>query len=572
MKNFIKFLLILFVFFKSVSIVLAQEQIQSFSVNITVNKDGKMGVIENIEYDFSNLERHGIYRDIPFVTTNKAGKKFRLEFNNFQVTDEIQKYKVEKSIVNQKIRLQIGDPNKTITGIHKYIISYEVAGALTYFSDHDELYWNATGNDWNVPIKLSTVQVELPFVVGENEIKYICYTGPAGSSEQDCSSIVTGSTANIKTERPLTAYEGLTIAVSFPKGRVAVLEAKPYLTFWETIWGKITLGLIIVAAILWYIVYPIWIPIKWLRQGRDPSTSSLLRQGYEEQAELIQGVVTAWFDPPRTVSGRRLTPEETGALVDERVDMSDISAMLVSLAQRGFIKIEERKKGDFYLVKKNEYLNSVDLIPLEISFLRELFRSESEYHLQKNKLYKTVEDAKQRIYERLVADGFFPENPDKIRNFYTAIGVAALTTFNIALAFSAFFFGRHMPRKTPFGSAKANEVKSLRNFLSSQKRQLKFQADKQLMFEKLLPYAVAFGVEKIWAERFKDVQLKEPEWYTGYGSQGRFNSVIFTRSLNSSFASVRSAATPVSSSTGHGSGFSGGSSGGGGGGGGGGSW
>ena len=92
------------------------------------------------------------------------------------------------------------------------------------------------------------------------------------------------------------------------------------------------------------------------------------------------------------------------------------------------------------------------------------------------------------------------------------------------------------------------------------------------MFEKLLPYAVAFGVEKIWANRFKDIQLRQPEWYSGYGSSSRFNSVYFTNSLNSSFSSVRSAATPVSSSTGHSSGFSGGSSGGGGGGGGGGSW
>jgi len=144
---------------------------------------------------------------------------------------------------------------------------------------------------------------------------------------------------------------------------------------------------------------------------------------------------------------------------------------------------------------------------------------------------------------------------------------------NFPLALIAFTFGRAMPRKTIFGVESANISKSLKNFLTSQERQLEFQAKNQTMFEKLLPYAVAFGVERIWAQRFKDFQLKQPDWYSSYDSTRGFNSIIFASSLSSSMSSFRSAATPVSSTTGHSSGFGGGGfSGGGGGGGGGGSW
>jgi len=108
----------------------------------------------------------------------------------------------------------------------------------------------------------------------------------------------------------------------------------------------------------------------------------------------------------------------------------------------------------------------------------------------------------------------------------------------------------------------------LKNFLVSQERQLEFQADRKMMFEKLLPYAIAFGVEKIWASRFKDLKLNS-EWFQS-SSSNVLTAYALTNSLHSSFArSFQSAATPVSSSTGHSSGFSGGSSGGGGGGGGG---
>ncbi|MBI4066901.1 DUF2207 domain-containing protein [Candidatus Gottesmanbacteria bacterium] len=556
---------------QEISLPIQGEHIQNFDTTITVNKDGTIDIKEKIVYDFATLQRYGIYRDIPYVKTNKDGKRFRLDFSKISVTDEnLQPYQYKKIDENQKLRLKIGDPDRTITGIHTYIIIYTVSGALTYFSDHDELYWNVTGNDWTVPISNSTAQI----ILSENttfdaiapKVVTKCYTGFSGSTDENCTVQVDADSIEIKPTGLLNSNEGLTVAFSFPKNIVAVLEPKPYVTFWETIFGKFVIGLIISTLVFWYVIYPIWIPIKWLRQGRDPQP-------------VGTGEARAWFDPPKSKSGRVLTPEETGALVDEKVDMEDISGMIVYLAQKGHFEIVEDKKNDFYFQKKKEYRQDSSLLDFEKLFLTELFVETSLVRFKDKSpdLYKTVEDAKKLIYKRLVTEGFFPEDPNKIRTFYTVIGGLALTTFNFALAFSAFFFGRNMPKKTLLGVEAGSVAKSLRNFLSSQDRRIEFlaksdlPAGRQVFFEKLLPYAIVFGVEKIWAERFKDIQIRPPDWYQGYSSVG-FNSIYLTNSLNSSFSSFQSAATPVTSSSGFSSGSSGGSSGGGGGGGGGGSW
>ncbi|MCR4277379.1 MAG: DUF2207 domain-containing protein, partial [Candidatus Roizmanbacteria bacterium] len=134
------------------------EQINNFDSQIYVNQDGTIDVKENIEYDFFDLNKHGIYREIPFIKTNEDGKKYKLEFSNFSVQDENGiDYRFTTSTVDEKlISLKIGNANRLVTGIHNYIITYKVAGALTYFSDHDELYWNITGNDWQIPIANTT--------------------------------------------------------------------------------------------------------------------------------------------------------------------------------------------------------------------------------------------------------------------------------------------------------------------------------------------------------------------------------------------------------------------------------
>ncbi len=549
------------------------EHIKAYTTQVEVQKDGTIKVNENIIYDFSSLSKHGIYRTIPTQKTNKDGKKFQLHFSNFSVVDEKNiPYTYFTQYLQGEIKLKIGNANKLITGIHTYNISYLVSGALTYFSDHDELYWNTTGNEWNVPIAQAMAKIKLPNEIKEADITLACFTGSQNSTASLCKTAKVDSATGVISTNVLTANQGLTIVISFPKNHIAVLEPKEVVPFSATLLGKLFSLAMILLATFWYLIYPIKIIIDWFRSGRDPKG--------------IIGETRAWFDPPKTPSGKRfMTPAEVGTLGDETVDLKDISAMIIDLARRGYLKIEERKKKDFYFVKinsgpikisedfqgKQARMTKDILLPFEKKLLAGIFEDSDEIRLKDAELYETIEDVKKDLYETVVDEKLFPKNPQSIRTFYSTIGGMALFTFNFFLAAVAFIFGRNMPKKTVEGVNAFNVAKSLKNFLTSQERQLAFQADKQMMFEKLLPYAVAFGVEKIWAKRFETMNLKQPDWYQGYG-QTQFNSVIFANSMSSSFSSFRSAATPTSSSSGFSSGFSGGSSGGGGGGGGGGSW
>ena len=557
---FIVFLLCSFFFVTKVSAqpTSGMEHIESFKSTINIRQDAIVEVSENIVYDFGNESRHGIYRNIPFIKKNTEGKKYKMDITiNSVVDDVLQPYTYSSSKEGDYIKVKIGDADTTITGVHTYVINYNVRGALTYFSDHDELYWNSTGNEWEVPISSAQAIITLPQEIPTENIDAICYTGSTGSTESNCSIALVDRTFTIDMTSGLNPQEGLSFAVRFPPALVAVQEATEVVAFFDTLVGKMVGIGIILFALWWYVALPLWLPIRWWIAGRDPKTTG--------------GPVSAWFDPPQTKKKRPLTPAETGTLIDEHAGPRELSSLLINLAQRGYLKIVEKKKGEFELHKGKEFVENTELLSFEKTFLEELFVKGHIVNLKSRNLADEVEKVLQSLYESLVTEGFFPENPDKVRKKYSILVGFAAFTFNFPLLLSAGIFGRLMPHKTIEGVQAAHVTRSLKNFLTSQERQLEFQAKNQIMFEKLLPFAIAFGVEKVWAERFKDIQLTQPDWYQG-AYVGAFNSQTFTRSLGSSLSSFRSAATPVSSSSGHSSGFSGGSSGGGGGGGGGGSW
>lgn len=532
------------------------EHIRNFNSRITISQDGTIDVVETIHYDFGGQQRHGIIREIPKTKFNQEGKEFILGFELLSVmggNGEPLTFRDES--VKRKFTVRIGDADRYVTGQRTYKIHYRVSGALTYFSNHDELYWNITGNEWPVPIASAEAVISFPADVNLSEIKYTGYTGERGSREQNVRFQTQGRTLTAAAEK-LGASQGLTVAVEFPPDTVEYLPAEEMVDFIDTVPGRIVIIGFMVAGFFWYLVLPVWIVIKWFKKGRDPK---------------VFEPISAWFEPPKSEKGRELTPAETGTVIDEKVGFKELTSTIVHLAQRGYLVISEEKKNDFTLKKNKDYEDGTGLQPFERTLLEGFFEDGDEIRLKKAKLVTPVKNAEKQIYEQVVEEGFFPDNPNKIRTRYTILSFAGLFTFNILLLISGLVFGRNMPKKTVKGAEAASLAQSLKNFLVSQKEQLKFQADKQMMFEKLLPYAIAFGVEKIWAKRFADIKMEQPSWNRTYRS-GVFSSVLLTRSLNQSFSSFRSAATPTSSSSGFSSGSSGGFSGGGGGGGGGSSW
>lgn len=533
------------------------EQIDAYSVDIEMRNDGTLGIKERIDYNFSDQQRHGIKRWIP-LRFKEAEKEYAMTITDVNVeVDGASTTPYKKSSNNGIDEIKIGDPKRTIAGKHTYEIRYIIAGGMRYFEEHDELYWNAIGQDWGVPINSANVSVSYPEGVPIDSINTACFTGVNGSVEQACEVFKNNGRIDFASSRVLQAGEGLTIVVGLPAGTITKLLPKEYIPFSQTRLGKLLIAVAIVAgailALLWYIVYPIWIGIRWFLYGRDPDV------GVDP---------TAVFHGPR-VRGGYLTPAETGGLIDEKVDRRDIVAALVDIARRGFLRIEERESKDFYLVRTEQVANAKDeMANFEEKLLGVLFKENSEVRIKDIKnISSELLAVENMIYDRLMGDGFFVKNPKKVRDFYGFISAIAMLTFNFQLLLVSALFGNNMPRKTLKGARAAQQARALLNFLNSQERQLNYQGNMQLLFEKLLPFAVAFGVEKHWIERFADlgIDIAQPTWYAGH-------STNFASSFSSFNSIARASAYTHTSTSYSSSGFSGGSSGGGGGGGGGGSW
>lgn len=546
----------------------SQEEIESFFSRVSVHEDGTITVNETIDYNFPQ-PKHGIFRDIP-VRYNLDGKVVEMPLVVESVrTPEGQPIGYTTTSNSDSLRVKIGDPNVTVTGVHAYVIEYTVSGALRYFTDHDELYWNVTGNGWDVPIRKSGAQVVLPNVVDAKSITTRCFTGEVGSKAQDCLGRPQGPGASFVANGPLT------VVVGWNKGVVQTLLPRE-VGFFERHRGLMpfALPLLVLAGLV----------LIWNKNGRDPAG---------------RGTIMVQYEPPAG-----LTPVEVGGVVKEDVSNADVSAIIVHLAIRGYLRIAEtEKKGllttstDYEFRRLKDYAGDQTLRPYERAVLDTLFGGNgmlvrvseiSEQHL----FYKQMQPVKNMIFERLVADGYFPSDPAKIKAAYYGTGTILLVglfyfagpyafsgTFlgNLFLAVGVstllvMFFAHLMPRRTPKGVATYEAALGFKDYLSTaEKYRLQWQ-EKEHIFETFLPYAMVFGVVAKWSKAFESMQLPKPDWYEGSSfNSGAFNSMAFYGAFSSMDRAMSSAMISRPSSSSGGSGF-GGSSGGGGGGGGGGSW
>src|SRR5262245_54314657 len=172
----------------------AFEQIHSYDVNLVIQPDGALRVTETIDYDFGSTEHHGIFRTIPtrFTYDDTNDRIMPISDVSVTATPAGTPTDVKVSSSNGETEIRIGDPDTLITGRHVYTIEYTVKGALNAFDDHDELYWNAIGTEWSVPIGAATARVQAP----QDILQAICFAGPQGSNLPCDRIVVDGSSAN----------------------------------------------------------------------------------------------------------------------------------------------------------------------------------------------------------------------------------------------------------------------------------------------------------------------------------------------------------------------------------------
>ncbi len=545
--------------------------ITRFFSDILIEADSSVNVKETIEVEF-HRPRHGIYRDIPYRYRDDQGQSLETPLRILSVTNKSQgpwEYKIDKQ--GPMVHIRIGDPKRFVEGRQTYVITYRVENVLLYFEDHDEFYWNVTGNGWPAPIREAAANV---LVMGQKKggaFRTACYTGPPGSREAVCGQEPLQRGAAFFTKKNLDIGEGLTIVLGWDKGMVTPPSA----------WRRFSWVLNFREN--WVFFFPILMTLfmvrHWAVRGRDPQVRESL---------VVQ------YQPPKS-NEQSLNPGEIGALVDEKVDSRDLTASLIGLAVKGFIQVEEIKK-EGWIFDTTDYdlsrLKMADssLSPFERELLDRLFASGPKILISdlKNKFYTHLKPLRDQLFNDLVAKKYFLQSPETVRLRYRytglvviGLGLAGMAAWDSSwkpfVAFSLsglplYFFSRFMPVKTILGARTRLESLGFQEFLSrAEKDRLERMADPHL-FSRYLPYALALGVVDNWARAFKGIYQEPPDWYSSPDGFHTFSTSSFSHSINQANAAMTTALISAPRGSGSGGGFGGGSSGGGFGGGGGGSW
>ncbi|MDR3764948.1 MAG: DUF2207 domain-containing protein [Acidobacteriota bacterium] len=551
-------------------------EIAHFNARYTVSEDSSVIVEEEIHPSFHG-SYNGIERTLPVEYPGPDGTSYKLYLTVVSVTDENGgKIRYEQSMMSErqmgggsgrylKLRIYAGgeDTERTVR------ITYRAANAIRFFKDHDEFYWNVTGNDWKVPIDSATAFVALP-AAATGKVQVHDYTGAYGSSAQDATNSIDGSNVSFEATHPLPPRSGLTIALWIPKG---VLHQPSALTrFYWFIGGNPGVLLPVWSFLVMFCI--------WYWKGRDPDAGLSVAPMYE---------------PPKD-----MTPAECGTLLEDKIESRDITCTLIDLAVKGYLKIIETEEKGLIFKNKDYILRLMKprpewplLAAHEIEILNNLFpemsAEETTLSSLKNRFYVALPSIRQEIMGALKTKGVYAVDPE------TANGLAVMGVLVIAIpvlwlqmtghinlfnsipvliggvllsALFVFFFAHYLSAKTLLGARLRVQCLGFKEFMT------RVDADRLKRmppdtFEKFLPYAMAFGVEQLWAKAFEGLITDPPSWYVGsaYGPGFLWNPLLFAASVGNfgSTAFETFSAAPQASSSGSAFGGDGGGFGGGGG-------
>lgn len=548
----------------------ADERIHSFDVGIVVHEDGDIDVTETIVVTAEGRSiNRGIYRALPRFFALDNGSRIRYGYDVDGVTrnGEREPYEVSND-GNAKI-IRIGDEDVFLTrGVRQiYTISYSVKNQIRYFEDHDELYWNVTGNYWEFPIDEASATITFP--EGTRVIDFAGFTGAEGTTGTDFTARQIQNGMAFETTRMLGYYEGLTVSISIPTG---VIDPPSVADQFGLLWQRfVGVGLLVLSLLgVGYYYFR-----SWQKVGRDAPRLP----------------VFPVYHPPEGYSA-----PAAHYIYHRNFKGSDaFASSLVTLGMKGLLSIKTEKKT-VELTKEHPE----DAPPLE-DFERDLYdgllgsRQSREIGGSYDSGFASVYSSFKSVISKRYGNKYFRWNTGyiffaAILSFIAVIVAATLTidwtgwhyAMVIGLIGTNLLFMYLMPAQTRQGEAIRSEIAGLKLYMETAEKHRMNDVDvhgdapppmSRARYEELLPYAMALDVEKPWSKYFEDVLPDEardykPGWGT-YSSWGGHSLHSMNRSLSSSISSGVSSASvkPSSSSGSGGGGFSGGGGGGGGGGG-----
>ncbi|HMN30172.1 MAG TPA: DUF2207 domain-containing protein, partial [Caldilineaceae bacterium] len=518
--------------------VLAQEKSlvwERFDVDIQINKDTTFDVYEHQTIRFTQGTFTSGYRDIPI---NNFGS-----LDNWTLTDdqghtyvrsdgseEPYTFSVTEGGGHYVIRWYFPpEANSTTT----YTLGYRVHEGLRYYEAGDQLWWVAIYGDRSFPVLAGRVRVVVP--QGAQISQWAAYINAEDARNRATATLLDENRAILfeLTDR-LNGGEEFEVRVQFTHGIVdgvpapwqAAADAQAAQREAEMAyrqrWGPIaTLGLGALGLLL-ALGGPAALYALWYKLGRD------------KPVEMVADYLP---EPPDD-----LTPGLAGVLLDENVDMQDIIATLVDLAERKAISITEEKQEGFFRMGSDfiyrRERKDVPLQPYEEALINAMFGDKDEVRLSdlKNRFYANVPILKQHMYDAVVSAGLFPRNPESVRTLYMVLGIlgligSAALAVVLGIAFAGLtaagilpgiglgitslglmLLARAMPRKTDRGAELAARWQAFKQYLVNIDKYTDLEQQKQI-WDRWLPYALAFGIDRAYIRKFEAVNAPAPGWY-----------------------------------------------------------
>lgn len=580
------------------------ESIESYRIDYEIKADGVVHVKEDFRYNFSGSDHHGPERLIS--TREPAGDdrdRIYTISNATASSDTSAPDDVDVSDLGDDTRIRIGDPEITVSGQQQYTLEYDIEGGLNSVGGRGELYWDAAGPEWDVPIDDLTVTVRAP---GAGISKQRCLFGTPGSDDPCDNSALSAGEATFEQAR-VEPGEVLTVVAAFSLDDVTVpapvLAERPS-PLDQFVPTPLSGG--IAAALLAFGMVPFAFTLRGRRDLRYAGVTpgQLPPSGVAAATERApaQGAdeVAVQFVPPAGI-----TAGEAGALLRRKLSTVDTTATLIDLAVRGYLHIDG-SGGSWTLTARRPPDNT--LRPHELALLSGLFRNSPTISLGRSSrtLVSVVKQVNHALARSAVERGWFRKLSATtgfpvgaviglvfggwmlfvfalpamgilqalgLKFQFGLVGISLVVMIGLLIA---TFVLRRRRGRLPAGYAAHYQVLGFKRYLeTAEAEQLRFEEGENI-FSRYLPWAIVFGLTHRWAqicERLAQQGRIPPDvdWY--HGSQA-WSYAGFTSSYAAFSSAVTTSSTPVSSSSaGGGSGFSSSSSsGGGGGGGGGGSW
>jgi uncharacterized membrane protein YgcG len=609
--------------------------ISHFQSHIVVHPDASMTVTETLAYE-TDVSKHGIVRDFPTTYRDSHGNTVKVGFQVLEVLRDGRPEPYHLKAVRNGEKIYLGRKDRYLPpGEYTYTIKYRTDRQLGFFADHDELYWNVTGNAWDFPILTAEALIELPR--GAKVSKFAAYTGRPGERGQGFTARSGENDILFKTTRVLYPGQGFSVVVAWPKGAVQEPSGLARAGFFlrdNLSSGIGLLGLLLILAYYFYV---------WNKVGRDPAP----------------GTIIPLFAPPKDFS-----PAGVRFLMQEGFDQKAMAAAVVDMAVKGYLTIEEKDEGRLfqsrtYILRRKG--GSRDALPSDeaLAAIRlfsqgDAIELQSENHTAINEALDTMKAFLRTKIEKL----YFVTNRDRFipgvvltfsilgaivlasprmaeagfsalwltvwtvgcaflavmvyhrwltargAGFGKVLGALVLTLFALpffifeivgigffslslsplaALSFAGMVFVNPLfyyllKAPTLAGRRLMDQIEGFKLYLSVAERErlnlLNPPEKTPELFEKYLPYALALDVEVQWTEQFAEVLAQAGVAYSPTWYSGSSWDSFGSSSFASDLGSSFSEAiSSASSPPGSGSGFGGGGgSGGGGGGGGGGDW